>query len=188
VPTPQSQATTSKREYKLEDSSKIAESAPSESIDSKPSIEENDANVDSDARDNGQVEDKEEAEVSKPASNLEQGFKPGDVIPLDVLHHIDPKLKARPKISSAQKKSRIKMSTLGNDFGALNVLVKDKHEIDDLKIVPALGAIKFVKPEMNFGFIHDGKSGQDLYFSLSQIIDINVNSGSWYHQAVVYSS
>lgn len=114
-------------------------------------------------------------------------YKAGDVIPLDTLHKIDPELRNINKKSSYQKKSGVKMSTLGNDFSALNVLVKDKHEIDDLKIVPALGEIKFVKPEMNFGFINDGKSGQDLYFNLSQIIDKNVNSGSWYHQAVVYS-
>lgn len=187
VSTPQSPATISEREEKFEDSIDIAGAKLSESGNTQPFIEEKETNNDSEEKNDGQVEEKEETEVNKPANSLEQGFKPGDVIPLDILHQIDPKLKDKPKISSVQKKSGVKMRTLGNDFNALNVLVKDKHEIDDLKIVPALGEIKFVKPEMNFGFIHDGKSGQDLYFSLSQIIDNNVNSGSWYHQAVVYS-
>lgn len=112
-------------------------------------------------------------------------FKPGDVIPLKVLHQIDPKLKT--KQSSFQRKSTKKMSTLGHDLSALYELVKDKHKIEDSKIVPALGEIKFVKPEMNFGFIHDGKSGKDIYFSLSQIIEEGLNSTTWYHTPVVYS-
>lgn len=129
----------------------------------------------------------QETKESKSSNTLKQSFKPGDVIPLDVLHQIDPTLKDRPKISSAQKKSGRKMSKLGNDFSDLNVLVKEVHEIDNLRIVPALGEIKFVKPEMNFGFILDGKSGKDIYFSISQIIDKGLNSATWHHAPVVYS-
>lgn len=114
-------------------------------------------------------------------------FKAGDVIPLDVLHQIDPKLKKKNKISSSQKKSNGKMNTLGNDLSALMDLVKEKHEVDDLRIVPALGEIKFVKPEMNFGFILDGKSGKDIYFNISQIVEKELNSTTWYHAPVVYT-
>lgn len=113
-------------------------------------------------------------------------FKPGDVIPIDVLHKIDPKLKNK-KLSSSQKKTGSKMSTIGTDFSALMSLVQDSHEADNLKIVPALGDIKFLKPEMNFGFIQDGKSGKDVYFSLSQIIDDGLSTASWYHAPVVYT-
>lgn len=119
--------------------------------------------------------------------NTPLSFKAGDVIPLDVLHQIDPKLKKKSKISSSQKKSSGKMSTLGNDLSALMELVKDKHEIDNLRIVPALGEIKFVKPEMNFGFILDGKSGKDIYFSINQIVEKGLNSATWYHAPVVYT-
>ena len=114
-------------------------------------------------------------------------FKVGEVIPLDVLHQIDPKLKDRPKITSAQKKSGTKMRTLGNDFSALMGLVKEQHEIDDLRIVPAFGEIKFVKPEMNFGFIYDGKTGKDIYFSINQIVEKELNSATLVHTPVVYS-
>lgn len=114
-------------------------------------------------------------------------FKVGDIIPIDVLHQIDPKLKKKSKISSSQKKTSGKMSTLGNDLSALMELVKENHEVDDLRIVPALGEIKFVKPEMNFGFILDGKTGKDVYFSISQIIEKDLNSATWFHAPVVYT-
>lgn len=113
-------------------------------------------------------------------------FKPGDVIPMDVLQTIDPKLKNK-KIKSSLRKTGSNMRTIGTDFSALITLVQDSHEADDIKIVPALGEIKFVKPEMNFGFILDGKTGKDLYFSLSQIIDPGLKASTWYHAPVVYS-
>ena len=116
-------------------------------------------------------------------------FKPGEVIPLDVLHKIDPELKKKSRISSLQRKKSGKMKTLGHDFSAFMELelVKNQHEVDDMRIVPALGEIKFVKPERNFGFIHDGKSGKDIYFSLNEIVEKDFNSATWYHAPVVYS-
>lgn len=118
-------------------------------------------------------------------TNNHQGFKPGDVIPLDILQQIDPQLKKKKKLISSQKKA--KLNTIGNDFSSLIELVREKHEIDDLRIVPAIGEIKFIKPEMNFGFIHDGKSGKDIYFSLSQIVEKSLTTTTWFHAPVVYS-
>lgn len=116
-----------------------------------------------------------------------QKFKPGDIIPMDKLHKIDPKLKNKSKLTSSQKKTSGKMSTLGHNFDALDELVKDKHELDDLKLVHALGEIKFVKPEKNYGFILDWKTGKDIYFSLNQIIEKGYSSASWFHMNVLYS-
>lgn len=114
-------------------------------------------------------------------------YKPGDVIPLDVLLQRDRHLKSSPKLSSAEKKSGRKMNKLGNDLSALHELVKDQHEADNRKVVPALGEVKFVKPEMNFGFIRDEKSGKDIYFSLNQIVESGLDSASWHHAPVAYT-
>lgn len=107
-------------------------------------------------------------------------YKPGDIIPLELLHRIDPKLKNKTKISG-------KMKPLGKGFDALAVLVKDQHEADDQMIVAAVGEIKAIYPSRNFGFIHDSKSGKDIYFSLNQIIDNSYNPNTWVHIPVVYS-
>lgn len=114
-------------------------------------------------------------------------FKQGDIIPLDKLHKIDPKLKNKSRLTSSQKKTSGKMNTLGNDLGALYELVKDKHELDDLKIVHALGEIKFVKPENNIGYILDGKTGKEISFKPYQIIEKGYSSASWFHMPVLYS-
>ena len=116
-----------------------------------------------------------------------KNFKAGDIIPLEVLHQIDPKLKNKTKLSSSQRKPAGKMKTLGNELSALYVLVKDEHEIENSKIVPAFGEIQFVKPEMNFGFIHDGKSNKNIYFNLNQIIEKGLSSANYFHLPVVYS-
>lgn len=155
----------------------IQETSPNESANQSDLVEVSSSNQTSI---NGQ------SIVTEKETTL-SSFKAGDVIPLDVLHQIDPKLKKKNKISSSQKKSNGKMNTLGNDLSALMDLVKEKHEVDDLRIVPALGEIKFVKPEMNFGFILDGKSGKDIYFNISQIVEKELNSTTWYHAPVVYT-
>lgn len=114
-------------------------------------------------------------------------YKPGDVIPLEVLHHRDRRLKQKSRLSSPEKEAAGKMSTGGNDLSALHEWVKDLHEADSQKVVPALGVVKFVKPEMNFGFIRDGKTGKDIYFSLTQIVEGGLNSSTWRHAPVVYT-
>lgn len=114
-------------------------------------------------------------------------YKPGDVIPLEVLHHRDRRLKQKSRLSSSEKEVAGKTGTEGNDLGALYEWVKDRHEADNQKVVPALGVIKFVKPEMNFGFIRDGKSGRELYFSLTQIVENGLNSSLWHQTPVVYT-
>ena len=114
-------------------------------------------------------------------------YKPGDVIPLEVLHHRDRRLKQKSRLSSPEKEAAGKTGTEGNDLSALHEWAKDRHEADNQKVVPALGVIKFVKPEMNFGFIRDGKTGKDIYFSLTQIVEDGLNSSTWRHAPVVYT-
>lgn len=110
-------------------------------------------------------------------------YKVGDVIPLDVLHQIDPRT-AKPKIIKTAKTTQT-----FNGLDSLRVLVEGEHKIQNEKIVPALGEIKFAKPENNFGFIIDGRTGKKLYFSFSQIVDkgINKSSNSMYRMPVIYS-
>lgn len=134
---------------------------------------------------NSSEADSNDINTEDKKENLTSTYKVGDVIPLEQLQRIDPTLKKK-KIA-AQKSPGGRMKTIGKDLSDLLFLVKDEHEIDDLKIVPALGEIKLVRPDMNFGFIKDAKSGQDVYFKMSQIIDENINSSNWYKIPVVYS-
>lgn len=108
-------------------------------------------------------------------------YKPGDVIPLDVLHRIDSETK-KPKVKKQKPTTLIGLDSL-------RLLVEDEHKAQNEKYVPALGEIKFAKPENQFGFIRDGKSGKELYFSFSQIVDNSINkvSGTLFHMPVVYS-
>lgn len=126
--------------------------------------------------------------IDKPQSNKPKdiigNYKPGDVIPLEVLKGIDPSVDNKKRIPHGPKQ---KLKVLGSDFSALEKLVADTHEIDNKKLVPAMGEIKFVKPEMNFGFISDGKTGKDLYFSLNEVVDQALNISTLLHASVVYS-
>ena len=116
-------------------------------------------------------------------------YKPGDVIPLNELYKIDPKLKRTKKLSGSPKESVVtkqqppsvpiavevketkkKMSTIGNSFEALAPLVEEQHEIDNLKSVPAIGAISNLREDRNFGFIHDSKTGHHIYFSFNDVV------------------
>lgn len=144
----------------------------------------------------GKVESKNKADEPKQECTAEQktqaqdtpktpnAYKPGDVIPLEVLHKIDP-ITAKPKI---QKKE--KLSQTFNDLSALAILVEEEHAIQNEKYVPAMGEIKWASfDERNFGWIIDGKTGNQLYFSFNQIIDksIDKSSRALLHMPVVYS-
>ena len=127
-------------------------------------------------------------EIEEPISQIETPakeepkYKPGDVIPLDVLHRIDPKTK-KYKVAKKQKPTTL----IGLE--SLKTLVADEHAIQNEKYVPAMGEIKFAKPENQFGFIKDGITGKGLYFNFNQIVDdsISKSSGSMFHMPVVYS-
>lgn len=129
---------------------------------------------------------------------IESQYKPGDVIPLAVLEKIDPKIKKKKSLSNnnqqrekeqlpdtrnpidgdqtanetiKQSKEKKKAKIVGNSFEALAPLVQDIHEQENLKIVPAIGTVINVWEERRFGFIHNQKTGHDLYFSFNDIID-----------------
>lgn len=126
-------------------------------------------------------------ECEQPIETPSKEYKVGDVIPMDVLLKIDPKLKQKQRIPSTEKKKKEKLRTIGTDFSALYSMVRDSHEAENKSFIPALGEVKFVKPELNFGFIRDAKSGKDLYFSLNEIVDPILISSILPHASVVYS-
>ncbi len=117
-------------------------------------------------------------------SSLERPkYKAGDVIPLEELYKIDPKC-ARPKISKQSKPTQT-----FHGLEELGVLVEDEHRKQNEKYVPALGDIIKSKTDKNYGFIKDGKTGKDLFFSFSQIVDDGIvkSSGAMFHMPVIYS-
>lgn len=92
-------------------------------------------------------------------------------------HPVLPGIKIVGKINldsvpKSQKKE--KLSKTFNDLSALGVLVEAEHKTQNEKYLPALGEIKFVKPESGYGFIVDGKTGKDLFFSFNQIVDKSI--------------
>lgn len=69
------------------------------------------------------------------------------------------------KIKSAKSKKTLR------DLSSLQALADDMRKQENEKLVPAIGHIKFVIPERNYGFITDAKTGNDLYFRMDQLID-----------------
>lgn len=125
---------------------------------------------------------------NSPASSLTDEYKPGDVIPLDILEKIDPTFgKSRIKRGSNLEQAKMKPKKIGNDFDSLSYLVDKAHEEENAKIVPANGEVRYINDERNFGFIYDAESAKQIYFSLNEILDKENNS--LYHKmpAVVYS-
>lgn len=143
-------------------------------------------------------------EQTTPAVNstdCEKGYQAGDVIPLDILQKIDPKVNKRNRFPSStnitpeqsthlednskprhepiasskdlkgQAPKRHKPTIVGKSFDALGVLVQDYHEQENLKIVSAIGTVSNVREDRHFGFIRDSRTGHDLYFSFNDIID-----------------
>lgn len=92
------------------------------------------------------------------------------------------------KSTTATSKSN-KATLSFNDLGGLRVLVEEEHNFQNDKFVPALGEVKNVWPDRNYGFIRDGKTGKDVFFSLNQIIDSSIDKtiGSMLHMPVIYS-
>lgn len=133
-----------------------------------------------------QIEADADVEVPSPqieTSDKEQPkYKPGDVIPLDVLHRIDPKTK-----ESRMPKKPKPQTLIG--FESLGFLVEDEHRKQNEKYVPAIGTIRSVRIENNHGFIDDGRTGKRIFFRFNQIVDsnINKNSGYLFKLPVVYS-
>lgn len=176
------------REYKEEVTPEMGKQSH-EPIDKKHSL-------------NGNHEEEKYGESQKetPKINYVPTYKPGDVIPLDALQRIDPKLKRKKMESSnsveiskeqmqaasitvAQKEPKKKLSTLGNSFEALAPLVEEQHKIDNLKSVPAIGAITKLGTK-DFGFIYDTRTGRELYFSFKDVVgDLQIVL----HKGVIYT-
>ena len=143
-------------------------------------------------------------QIQTPAKE-EPKYKVGDVIPLNELYRIDPKLKRAKKrtkdpqnneileeqaplvSTTEQKGTKKKLSTIGKSFDSLAPLVEKQHEIDNLKSVPAIGTIKRLGIK-DFGFIDDAKTGQELYFSFKDVVgnlqkDLHIGVGVIYTES-----
>ena len=102
-------------------------------------------------------------------------------IDLDAINSSSRPAKA-PKIKSKPTKTL-------KGLESLSILVEDEHKAQNEKYLPALGEIEKVWPYRNFGFIKDGKTGKQLYFSFNQIVDSSIvqSSAVMFHMPVVYS-
>ena len=128
-------------------------------------------------------------------------FKVGDVIPIDVLQRIDPKINkknrfglqnnvapkevdekelSQPQTLQNEETERAKLTepkpkskpkTIGKSLEALSSLAQDLRENDNLKMVSAIGTIKHTRDDRRFGFIEDPKTKHTIFFSYNDIID-----------------
>lgn len=124
---------------------------------------------------------KEQLDGIQKGINVTQ-YKVGDVIPLDVLHQIDPKT-AKPKITK-----KTKTTQTFNGLDSLRVLVENEHKVQNNQYVPALGSVKWISADGRpFGCILDGKENIELYFSFSQVVDPNLLKKIKRGTSVVYT-
>lgn len=135
-----------------------------------------------------EIQEKTKLEKSKEQlDGIQKGinatqYKVGDVIPLDILHQVDPKT-AKPKITK-----KVKATQTFNGLDSLRVLVEDEHKVQNNQYVPALGSIKWISADGRpFGCILDGKENIELYFSFSQIVDPNLLKNIRRGTSVIYT-
>ena len=142
----------------------------------------NPSNVISQNEDSNKVEiEGAKLEFKTIVQTPKQELKPGDVIPLEELQR---RMGTQSRLQSKKKKWNL----LGGTFESLSSLVKEEHAIDNQKIVPALGSIKWLSGDGRpFGCILDGKENVDLYFSFSQITDPNLLKNIRKGSSVVYT-
>lgn len=147
-------------------------------------------------------------------NNNMNGYQVGDVIPLEVLKKIDPNVNKRNRFAKQKEVSttvesnnitptkssqneasgnknkskssneKTKSTIVGKSFEILAPLVQETHELENLKIVPSIGTVSNIQEDRKFGFIHDSRTGHDLYFSFNDIIDNFVPSR---YQGLVYT-
>lgn len=85
------------------------------------------------------------------------------------------------------KKNKKPVKILGNDFSVLESLVSEKHAIENAQIVSAKGEISQVFRDKNFGFILDGKTKRNIYFSFNHVIDTDLGVFLGKYIPVVYT-
>lgn len=126
-------------------------------------------------------------------------YQVGDIIPLEVLNAIDPKLKRKSPLGSRvsevsdnlqpqqpkkQKTIKAKPTIITNSFDGLASLVEEQHEIDNLQMVSAIGTIKHIREDRGFGFIQDPITKHTVFFNFNDIIDGFIPK---VYQGVVYT-
>lgn len=125
--------------------------------------------------------EKEQLNSKQKGINVTQ-YKVGDVIPLNILHRIDPQT-ARSKVTK-----KVKTTQTFHGLDSLQILVEDEHKVQNSQYVPALGSVKWIAADGRpFGCILDGKENIELYFSFSQIVDSNLLKNIKRGTSVVYS-
>ena len=152
---------------------------------------------------------------SSSAGKQTSKYKVGDVIPLAELERIDPKVTRKnrfggptsssvvvsydvkpdttiPETSPIEAKSSSKEKpkkgiTIRGDFSGLKILVQDKHESDNQKIVPALGEVSAYYSDRKYGFIKDYRSKGYVFFHISQIVDNEIKDTIDKGTALVYT-
>lgn len=156
-----------------------------------------------------------ESERATVTTTTGKTYKVGDVIPLTELERIDPKLSKRnrfggPSSSSVVVSYDVKPSspkeettdtepkpvskekpkkgiTLRGDFSGLKILVQDKHESDNQKILPALGEVSAYYSDRKYGFIKDYRSKGYIFFHISQVVDDELKDSIDKNAALVYT-
>lgn len=194
----------------VDEATDVSVGAPSKD-EGKPSIEATSEDGEKGSKKTTEIKDDDSSVTTTAGSK----YKVGDVIPLAELQRIDPKFSKRripateratetaaeksetqptaetdskPLNTEALKKSKSgKTVTIKGGFEALAVLVQDKHQSDNQKVVPANGTVSHIDFERNFGFIKDLHNNASIYFSLNQIIDPGLKQSITRHSAVVFS-
>lgn len=121
------------------------------------------------------------SETSDSSKNKTRKLNVVGNIPLDELYKRNPAIKGENRGSKKTKTF--------TDLQSLKILVADEHKEQNEKIVPAKGVITKTYLERNFGFIKDGKTGKDIYFSFNQVVDPDIIkvSSYLYQMPVVYT-
>ena len=141
--------------------------SPDETIDQR--VPENSQIAERKSEPNQENDESMPTDVQQP-SDATQGLSPKEDNKVgDVISHDESGGKSGGKVKKPKDKQ--KMISLGSGLEALEAIAGERHDKQNQQLVPALGSVKRVFPERNFGFIQDGKSGKDLYFNLNQVID-----------------
>ena len=163
---------------KIDDS--IHEDAPAFPRQGQSPNKDNGSNTNSQKAEDVPQDNHQQTPPSKtPDSNKTYGV--GEVIPLEELE----RRTGGKKVKFPNKGGS--MTTIGNSLKALEPFVSDTHKKENQQIVPALGIVKMAFLDKNFGFIKDGETGQNLYFSFNEVIDPSLGIRTISHAPVIYS-
>lgn len=121
-------------------------------------------------------------------TSVNNGLKIIGKIPLEDLYEKDPSLKEKiEKAEKKREKRNQKAIVVGNTFDVLAPLVESEHELENEKIIPAIGHIERCFVDKMFGFIYDSKTQKSIHFSCKEIIDKKLAVSLTRGTSVIYS-